>query len=69
MAMIFTCTVCREPSRFEGRNAAIAGGWVFVTIESVARLKYFILCPAHAGPDWLKKALGDQAPKEPKEKK
>lgn len=71
MAMIFTCTVCRTQARYESRNAAIAADWTFVTIETNARLKYWILCKAHAAEqDWLKKALAEhREPKEPKEKK
>lgn len=80
MAMIFTCTVCRTQARYESRNAAIAADWVFVTIETNARLKYWVLCREHAtGLDWLKKALAEptgratpaehREPKEPKEKK
>lgn len=63
MAMIFKCTVCSSQSRHESRNQAIEAGWVFCTIESAARLKYWVLCKEHAGPDWLKKAIADHKEK------
>lgn len=67
MAMIFTCTTCRTQARFDTRNAAIEHNWTFVTIETHARLKYWVLCAEHAGVDWLKKALAEaRTPKEPK---
>ena len=57
MRQIYKCTVGDERATFNSRAEALDEGWVLAQVENKATLKYYALCPEHAGLDWIKKAL------------
>lgn len=64
MPQIHKCTACAVRVTFASRMEALTAGWSFVELTTRQRVRYHVLCPAHAGLGWLRQALDlDDKPK------